>query len=133
MTRINVGINPVDLCDQMLLAEYRELPRCFNIRTNAEINQFCLGEGHLLWCAKYQWSLRYRHMQLCKEMLFRGFVVNHLTADEDVDKCKWRAWSNHDEDYARPLIRERIAKEHGKNTKMDQERYSKMGDMKLPM
>lgn len=107
MTRVNVGIEPEELCDQHLLAEYRELPRCFGTRDNAKLKGFRLGTGHQLWCAQFQRSLAFRQTRLCEEMLFRGFTVNYMATGRDLPP-DGRAWTKADEQAARPLLIERI-------------------------
>ncbi len=55
MTRINSGINPIQLVDPHLFAEYRELKRIPNtIKSGRAIvkdipKQFTLGTGHVKW------------------------------------------------------------------------------------
>ncbi len=104
MTRVNVGIREQELCDQHLLAEYRELPRCFNTRTDANLTGFRLGKGHQLWCAQFQRSLHTRQWHLCCEMTYRGFTVNRWTYP--IETGLW--WGSEDEEVARPLLRARI-------------------------
>ncbi len=106
MTRINIGVHPSELCDQMLLAEIRELPRCFRYRTDGGPEQFTLGKGHVLWCARYPGSLERRWESLLGEAQDRGFSV---------DWSRWmlvsgleREWSRDDESLARPLLIARI-------------------------
>ena len=107
MTRVNVGIHPIELCDQHLVAEYRELPRCFSTRTNAGLKGFRLGKGHQLWCAQYQLSCARRQAALCDEMRRRGFTVNYPMTWQDFPKGAL-AWSPADESAARPLLIARI-------------------------
>jgi len=90
MTRINVSIPPADLCDQMLLAELRELPRCYAHRQDGGPERFTLGAGHVLWCSRYQRSLAERHLDLREEAaIHRGFLVAPMrvfaqfTADQE--------------------------------------------------
>jgi hypothetical protein len=79
MTRINIGIEPYELCDQMLLAEYRELPRVRTLainRINKNIpNRFTLGKGHVLYFLDKGRYLKYRWEMLCNEMRYRNFNV----------------------------------------------------------
>ena len=105
MTRINVGIAPLELCDQMLLAELRELPRCYSHRTDAGPAEFTLGKGHVLWCSRHQTSLAFRHMDLWMESVFRGFQVAPLRTDEK-NAGRWEAIVTV---RARPMLIERIA------------------------
>lgn len=53
MTRINANIDPADLCDQHLIAEYREMVRIPNFvlthptKLNAIPDTYRLGTGHV--------------------------------------------------------------------------------------
>jgi hypothetical protein len=76
MTRINAGIPPPELCDQHLLAEYRELPRMVKfartVKTVPDMD-FCLNTGHMKSVVRYGAYLVGRHHQLIVEMRHRGF------------------------------------------------------------
>jgi hypothetical protein len=77
MTRINVGIDPHELCDQHLRSEYRELPRLWNFTSKkSPPPQFKLGKGHLLWCSQYRGMLADRYIAIVIEMRARNFTVN---------------------------------------------------------
>jgi hypothetical protein len=111
MTRINVGIDPKELCDQHLLAEYKELPRCLHpkfglYKPSRKIpDHFKLGTGHMLWCAQFAFSLQSRFVRLIGEMKHRGFKPqweNPPPAYND------KAWTEDDEEYARPILIDRI-------------------------
>lgn len=93
MTRINV-IPPSELCDQMLLAEYREIPRVFNkaeefwidyeqrvrhaIRMSTKCEapdlpeEYCLGEGHMKFFYRHFYYLCDRVAYLKEEIKYRG-------------------------------------------------------------
>lgn len=83
MTRINV-IPPAELCDQHLLAEYRELTRIPN-RVKRRIEEgkieppshqperYVLGEGHVLFFYDKLKFLRRRYLELGAECAARGF------------------------------------------------------------
>ena len=59
MTRINVGICEEELCDQHLVAEYRELPRLFGHIPKGPIpGCFTLGRGHVNYCSQFQGFLK---------------------------------------------------------------------------
>lgn len=75
MTRINVGICPRDLCDQHLLAEYRELPRAFKKPKGKAPGGFKLGPGHVTWCAQFPGMLAERFLAIVDECQRRGFSV----------------------------------------------------------
>ena len=81
MTRINIGIKPYELCDQMLLAEYRELPRARTLVINRSSSknlpsEFKLGKGHVLYFLDKGKYLKTRWEELCDEMRYRYFNVN---------------------------------------------------------
>lgn len=80
MTRINL-VPPEILCDQHLIAEYRELPRIGTLlrktveakRTIVVPKQFCLGPGHMKFFLDKGRFLHDRFTQLRIEMILRGF------------------------------------------------------------
>ena len=77
MTRINC-VPVSELCDQHLIAEYRELPRVFKLaRTDAEIpSTYRMGKGHVSFFydkLAYLWE---RWLTLKDEMQKRGFHVS---------------------------------------------------------
>lgn len=76
MTRVNMGVEPRELCDQHLVAEYRELPRVFAY-DRVVPGPFRLGKGHVLWCSQWPGTLAKRYRALVAEMRHRGFTVNH--------------------------------------------------------
>lgn len=76
MTRINMGVKPAELCDQHLIAEYRELPRVFSFTPKPLSGDFRLGKGHVLWCAQFPGTLADRYESIVDEMKHRGFNVN---------------------------------------------------------
>lgn len=77
MTRINFGIEPAELSDQHLVAEYRELPRLWKYIETPPANApttFRLGKGHVLWCAMHLGAMADRYLELVAEMQHRGFA-----------------------------------------------------------
>ncbi len=78
MTRVNV-VNPKELSDAWLVAEYRELPRA--IKSNCDItnapNKYKLSTGHVKWAKKHSLFLIKRFESLIKEMNYRGFTTNY--------------------------------------------------------
>ena len=112
MTRINLGVDPRELCDQHLHAEYRELPRIYPLALRFDPNadttpqQFRLGEGHMRFFIPYGGTLRVRWQRVCNEKRYRGFQ----------NKLSWRPFPTElcglvpleEIDRAIPLIRERI-------------------------
>jgi hypothetical protein len=112
MTRINVGIKPWELCDQHLIAEYKELPRAYGKKFKARPPEhFKLGTGHVVWCAQHQQSLWTRHQQLVAEMRYRGFAANinlPMPDDDMVSSLGWMCWQVTEEKRARSILQERI-------------------------
>lgn len=99
MTRINLGIGIRELCDQHLIAEYRELPRIWRMLTDAIARNtdpetgeptgfiwipgaFTLGEGHMAYFQDKGGFLHIRWMGLRAEMVCRGMIPN----------MEWRQW-----------------------------------------
>lgn len=108
MTRVNIGIEPSELCDQHLTAEaYKEIPRLFKydgrVIKNAPPN-FKLGKGHMLFCAQFLSTIYDRYNALIEEIYFRGFKSNYgfreNTSDDVMPQCEI--------DRARPLLIDRI-------------------------
>lgn len=85
MTRINL-VEPYQLTDKHLMAEYRELPRIFTAvlklqgqgKTPADVDiphRYVLGKGHVkFFYDKIVW-LETRYFRLYRELLNRGFKV----------------------------------------------------------
>ena len=79
MTRINC-VPPSELCDQHLVAEYRELPRVFTLASRAcerggpkkLPDAYTMGKGHVLFFYDKLDYLKSRHYALVNEMLARG-------------------------------------------------------------
>ena len=92
MTRINI-IPPAELCDQHLLAEYRELTRIPNLVAKGKFSlegqpsDYKLGTGHVKFFFDKMQFLFERYNSLHEECLARGFNVKNiwpknLTKDE---------------------------------------------------
>lgn len=96
MTRINC-IDPKDLCDKHLIAEYRELPRiaklaqkAYNKNKDRKLPQtYILGTGHVLFFYNKGEYLSKRHNSICTEMLKRGFTVNFPNYPDDNHPKEW--------------------------------------------
>jgi len=111
VTRINVGIQPSELCDQHLVAEYRELPRLWNLQLKSlPPIQFKLGTGHVLWCAQYQGMLADRYVALVAEMRARGFSVSY--PEPPSGKINGRRPSKAAIQAARPIVLERLRQKY---------------------
>lgn len=114
MTRINAGIDPSELCDQHLVAEYRELPRIRSLALARATKHggawgprpetFTLGGGHVAYFLPFGRWLCQRWYALRDEMRTRGM-------DPALD---WRPYPWMDinwqpnEACARPLLQARI-------------------------
>lgn len=116
MTRINL-IDPIDLTDQHLIAEYREIRLLTsNTRRSFEMTgerrekipkQFTLNAGHCLFFKDKGQYISDRYQQLLEEMQDRGFEPTHT----EIDHSAWRpgffnAWQPSARD--RNIVRERI-------------------------
>lgn len=87
MTRINSAIPPANLCDQHLLAEYRELPRIsalawkwYNRKNKTKIPEdFRLGTGHVSFFYDKGEFLNNRFNTIVDVLEGRGFVLQFKT------------------------------------------------------
>lgn len=128
MTRINT-ISPSELHSVHLIAEYRELPRIFDVVLKAEQkgktpdtygipNEFTLGTGHVKFFAdKLVWC-RNRFDALVAEMKHRGITCNFDSLDgKPMPKNPnwWNDWESTSE--SQRLIRERIQERINANPK----------------
>ena len=88
MTRINL-VEPHQLTDKHLMAEYRELPRIFTAvlklqaqgKTPADVtipDHYVLGTGHMkFFYNKIGWLIN-RYSDLFKELITRGFQLDRV-------------------------------------------------------
>lgn len=117
MTRINSGVKPIELADQMLLAEHREIKRIPNTiksgkaKISTEPLKFTLGKGHVVYFYNKLGYLKDRYLQLHKECIERGFnVTDYSDSFNGIDKKLFGGW---DDSRARkvlvPRINERLA------------------------
>ena len=114
MTRINVGINPVDLSDKHLLAEHREIKRIPNAVKKGNINlfnlpkDFSLGKGHVRFFYDKLCYLKSRYALLFEECKKRGFnVQNYESAWSNIPVSYFGNYIENDKDTL--LIKQRIA------------------------
>mgnify|MGYP003645284478 CR=1 FL=1 len=91
MTRINVGIQPVELSNQHLIAEHREIKRIPNCITKGKYNmegipdKFKLGTGHVKFFYNKLLYLKNRYISLYNECIKRGFnVQNYINAWDNI-------------------------------------------------
>lgn len=82
MTRINL-LDPSELSDQHLIAEYRELPRCIkqDISIKDAPSSYVLGKGHMKWARKNWKYLLDRYKDICKELVYRGFNIKYTSEE----------------------------------------------------
>lgn len=85
MTRINVGVRPLELPDKLLLAEHREITRIPNAVKSGRAKvvdlpeRFTLGKGHVKFFYDKLGYLRRRYADLLQECRARGFAVTDKT------------------------------------------------------
>lgn len=81
MTRINVGVDPAELPDKLLLAEHREITRIPNAVKSGRAKfsdipeTFRLGAGHVKFFYSRLLYLKKRYNSLYRESIKRGFNV----------------------------------------------------------
>lgn len=84
MTRINVGVKPIELTDRHLMAEHREIKRIPNqIKKGAYVmdgipNHFKLGTGHVKFFYNKLKYLHERYKLLYNECIRRKFDVTNF-------------------------------------------------------
>jgi deoxyribonuclease (pyrimidine dimer) len=83
MTRINVGMMPIELSNKHLIAEHREIKRIPNVIAKGKFNlndqpsEFKLGTGHVKFFYTRLLYLKNRYEQLYEECLKRNFNVTY--------------------------------------------------------
>lgn len=102
MTRINAGIKPAILCDQHLLAEYREIIRVFDLyRKSKQKNKFSkiptnftLGTGHVLFFINKLQFIENRFKKLKNELIYRNYIptINLDIEDIRLDSEYFQDW-----------------------------------------
>ena len=97
MTRINL-VEPHQLTDKHLMAEYRELPRIFTAvlklqaqgKTLANVTipeHYVLGKGHMkFFYNKIGWLIN-RYSDLFKELITRGFQLDRVLYSKVYDSA----------------------------------------------
>lgn len=104
MTRINC-VPVTELSRQHLVAEYRELPRVFNLARKAATRghqskdappNYTLGKGHVLFFYTRLKYLAKRQQQLIEEMQKRGYQPNFTDClfelHADIPLYMWNDW-----------------------------------------
>lgn len=105
MTRINC-VPVSELSRQHLVAEYRELPRVFNLARKAALRghqahdappNYTLGKGHVLFFYTRLSYLATRQQQLIAEMIKRGYQPNFTDSlfelHADIPAYMWNDWT----------------------------------------
>jgi hypothetical protein len=113
MTRINVGIDPRELPNKLLLAEHRELKRIPNTISSGKAiihnipTSFTLNIGHVKFFYNKVKYLQRRYQALYEECLNRDFLVtNYSSAFDDVPNYLMNDYIPKERD--RELLIERI-------------------------
>jgi len=113
MTRISATIMPAELCDQMLIAEHREIVRIPNTIKSGKAKveniptSFRLGTGHVKFFYNKLAYLHARYHKLYNECVLRGFnVSNFHEAFNDVPLELYNNWVP--DNKVRPLLVDRI-------------------------
>ena len=98
MTKINVGIEPTNLPDELLLAELREIKRLpyfkRTLKDQTSPSEFTLGKGHIKFFMTRLRYARERYRRLKEEAERRGFMVTDFSQNfeglgED-EENEWR-------------------------------------------
>ena len=110
MVRINL-INPKNLTDQHLIAEYNEiLILCGSTKKFPKIknmpSEYKLGKGHITFFKNKIVYLQKRHELIKKEMIVRGFKPKKKISILKLSKSLLNDWSPRKEDYI--IIKQRI-------------------------
>jgi hypothetical protein len=89
MTRINVGILPEELPNQLLIAEHREIKRIPNVVKSGRFSlarqpkAFTLGTGHVSFFYSRLLFLKNRYLSIRDECLRRGFNIQDYSSAWD--------------------------------------------------
>lgn len=112
MTRINAGIEVVELCDAHLLAEHRELPRIPNTIKSGKANlniqplKFKLGSNHVKFFYPRLKYLKNRYKSIYNECIKRGFNVQDYS--DSFSGIDFRLFGDWNDKYARKILVPRI-------------------------
>lgn len=115
MTRVNANIQPKELCNSMLFAEYREIKRIPNKLKKGKYSlksvapkQFTLNKGHELFFKDKIFYLKKRSDALYRELLKREYKVeDYSSCYENIPKEFFNDWQETQE--SRILLKERIS------------------------
>lgn len=114
MTRINIGVPPIELENKHLMAEHRELKRIPNVIGKGRYNlknvpaQFTLGKGHVSFFYDKLGYLKRRYIDLYDECKKRGFnVQSYLSSWDNVPTSLMNDYIPTERDIA--IVKARIA------------------------
>ena len=112
MVRINI-INPRNLADQHLIAEYDEIlmllgyiSRYPKIKNDEIPKEYCLGTGHIRFFKDKLLYIKKRHELIKKEMQRRGFTTNITINLKEFPKKLANDWTPNNKD--KEIIKTRI-------------------------
>jgi deoxyribonuclease (pyrimidine dimer) len=110
MVRINL-INPRNLSDQHLIAEYNEILMLLGYvkkypKTGEIPSEYTLGKGHMLFFKNKLKYLKKRHEMIKKEMKKRGFKADKTIRLGNFSQKLVNDWRPSSKD--KPLIRKRL-------------------------
>lgn len=115
MTRINANIDPLDLCDQHLLAEYREIVRIPNHVLKHKIDSskipdtFRLGTGHVKFFYNKIKFLHQRFSKLRSRLIEIGYECNITDSSfEQVKNSKPELYNDYDLNEGNSIVCDRI-------------------------
>jgi len=113
MTRINVGIPPIELTGKHLIAEHREIKRIPNCISKGKYkmegipDKFKLGTGHVKFFYNKLLFLKNRYIKLYEECINRGFnVQNYIGAWDNIPTELMNDYKPTDND--KKIIKQRI-------------------------
>jgi len=116
MVRINL-INPKELTDQHLIAEYNEILILLgHVKKHPKIKnqpkEYCLGPGHINFFKNKLLYLKERHELIKKEMKKRGFKTNKSINLKDFKKELKNNWKPKKKDFKiiKVRLKEKIKK-----------------------
>lgn len=124
MTRVNL-CEPIELTDQHLIAEYREIKSIFAMALAAQnkgwtpdhyniAKTYHLNKGHMTFFVNKLKFLHRRYLRLVKEAKRRGFQITRHNIKvqylRDIQRIWWGDWepSQHEIDISNARIAERI-------------------------
>lgn len=96
MVRVNI-INPRNLSDQHLVAEYLEILMLITYAkkhpsTEGIPNRYCLGKGHIKFFKNKLKYLKKRHEKIKQEMKKRGFKTDKTATLQGASKALLKDW-----------------------------------------